>query len=223
MVLVGTIEIGTSLGSVRIGARAAELWYARVGAHAADVERFSRHFLSDDEREHTRRYRGREAAERYVLTRSLTRAVLARRLGAVPRELPVTRTASGKPIAAQLHFNVSHSGDLILLAVCDAHAVGVDVERKRDVPRVRALAQRWLSESERAELRRREVAGAAPSDAFLRVWSLKEARLKALGVGIAGAGVAELGGVDAVALDDVLLERVASGGDHGYVGAIAFA
>ena len=49
-----------------------------------------------------------------------------------------------------------------------------------------------LTETERAEVARLTAHGASASDAFLRVWSLKEARLKALGVGISGAGAAAL-------------------------------
>ncbi len=223
MALVGAAEIGTALGQVPVGTRVVELWFALVGDHAADVERFSQQVLSDEERARTRLYRSRDAAERYVLTRSLTRAVLGARLGAQPRSVPVTHTAAGKPLAPGLHFNVSHSGDLILLAVCDTHAVGVDVERKRDIPRVRALEQRWLSDAERVDLRRLEASGSTPSDAFLRVWSVKEAKLKALGVGISGAGVAETRSIEALPLSEELLGRVGAASRERYVGAVAFA
>ena len=202
----------------------AELWYAWVGEHVADVDRFSRDLLSVEEQDHLGGYRLREAAERYVVTRSLVRAVLSERLSIAPRSILVSRTDTGKPVITEgIHFNVSHSGDLILLAVSEERAVGVDIERKRDVQRVDALMNRWLSPAERAEFAALCERGATPSEAFLRIWSLKEARLKALGVGISGAGRARLDLVDALPLDH-LLERL---GDHRpaleYVGALAFA
>jgi 4'-phosphopantetheinyl transferase len=204
----------------------ADVWFAWVGDHAGDVDRFSRDCLSPDERARLDSYRSRAAAERYVVTRSLVRMVLSDRLGVGARELQVSRTDTGKPVVSQgVHFNVSHSGDLILLALSDARSVGVDVERRREVQRVQAMTRRWLTETERAEVDRLTARGASSSEAFLRVWSLKEAGLKALGVGISGASRASLAHVQAKPLDHLLdpLAQNRDGGDAGYVGAIAFA
>lgn len=205
------------------GARA-ELWYAWVGDHRGDIERFSRELLSDAERSHLAGYRIRDSAERYVVTRSLVRAVLGERLGMRPRDIPVSRTDTGKPIVAGgVHFNLSHSGDLIVLALSSQRDVGVDIERKRDIPKAHAMAARWLTDRERVELERIIAGGAAMSEAFLRVWSLKEARIKALGVGISGAWRVRLEVVEAVPLDALLQQVSARHGGEDYVGAIAFA
>lgn len=221
---VRSTDVGCHLGVAASQAASADIWYAWVGLHAGDIDRFSRDLLSPDEQAHLSIYRFRDAAERYVVTRSLVRAVLSERLAVSPRSINVTRTGSGKPvITGGVHFNVSHSGDLILLALCDDRPVGVDVERKRDVERVDALAARWLSAPEQdvfAAMRRR---GASASDAFLRLWSLKEARLKALGVGIAGAAGARLDLVDASPLDNLLERLGAQRSEPEYVGAVAFA
>jgi 4'-phosphopantetheinyl transferase len=194
-----------------------------VGDHAKDVDRFSRDCLSDDERGHLGRYRSRDAAERYVVTRSLVRGVLGERLGVPARDLRVSRTDTGKPIVAEgVHFNVSHSGDLILVALSSRRAIGVDIERRREVERVDAMTRRWLDVAERREMGRLETSGVSRSDAFLRVWSLKEARLKALGVGISGASGAQLHTVYAEPLDPLLATLEHKRGES-YVGAVAFA
>ena len=194
-----------------------------VGDHVADVERFSEQYLSVAECQRLDAYRSRAAAERYVVTRSLVRIVLGEHVGADPRDVRVTLTETGKPVAEGVHFNVSHSGDLILVAVSDERPVGVDVERRRPVPKVDALVNRWLTADERSDLDRIRKSGAEESDAFLRVWSLKEARLKALGVGIAGAAGAALQSVDALPLDRLLDALAHRPGERGYVGALAFA
>ena len=217
-------DVGGRLGTVNTSAGAADVWYAWVGDHARDVDRFSRDYLSSDEAARGRQYRSRDAAERYVVTRSLVRIVLSERLGIPGREIRVNRTDTGKPVVAGgIHFNVSHSADLILLALSDERPVGVDVERKRDVVRVNALIARWLTDAERNELAQLTKRGASSSDAFLRVWSLKEARLKALGVGISGAAGAALHAVDVRSLDDLLESLPGRPDEHHYVGAIAFA
>ena len=216
-------DVGRRIGRVHApSSGAADVWFARVGEHAGDVDRYSRAYLSDEERAKLGRYRSRESAERYVVTRSLVRLVLGERLGASPRDVAVGHTDRGKPVIADLHFNVSHSGDLIVLAISDDRAIGIDVERRRQVERVQALIDRWLTSNEQADVASWVERGAAVSDAFLRVWSLKEARLKALGVGIAGAADAAADLVDAVPLDD-LLDPIVKTGEQGYVGAVAFA
>lgn len=217
-------DVGARLGVVSSRDGSAELWYAWVGDHGGDIERFSRDLLSDAEQAHLAGYRFREAAERYVVTRSLVRAVLGERLGLTPRDIQVTRTDTGKPVVTEgIHFNLSHSGELILLALSDERAVGVDIERKRAVPKVTAMAARWFDARERSDLDRILGQGAELSEAFLRVWSLKEARIKALGVGISGASRARLDVVEALPLDGLLRMLSARYGGPGYVGAIAFA
>ena len=219
-------DVGARLGSVTASSAVADVWYAWVGDHARDVDQFSREYLSSEEDGRRRQYRSREAAERYVVTRSLVRIVLSERLGIPGREIRVDRTDTGKPVVAEeggIHFNVTHSADLILLAVSDARPVGVDIERKRDVARVHALVARWLTDAERNELAQLTNRGASSSDAFLRIWSLKEARLKALGVGISGAAGALLHSVDARPLDDLLESLPGRPREQHYVGAIAFA
>jgi 4'-phosphopantetheinyl transferase len=221
---VRATDVGCHLGVASARQGSAEIWYAWVGDHAADIERFSRDLLSDVEQAHLTGYRVRDAAERYVVTRSLVRAVLGERLEIAPRSIQVSRTDTGKPVITQgVHFNVSHSGDLILMALSDARPVGVDIERKRDVQRVDALLRRWLSDEEQTEFMSLHHRGASASEAFLRLWSLKEARLKALGVGISGASGARLDLVEAFSLDDLLQRLADQRPDPGYVGAIAFA
>lgn len=215
--------MGQRLGVVTAQGAKAEIWLAWVGDHVRDVDDFSRRFLSDVECERLESYRSRAAAERYVVTRSLVRVVLGAHTGVGPRELRVRLAPTGKPEAEGVHFNVTHSGEVVLLAVCDDRPVGVDVERRREVQRVAALIDRWLTADERRELDELRKRGIEDSDAFLRVWSLKEARLKALGVGISGASGAVLGAVVARELDELLEPIARRRDDSGYVGAVAFA
>ena len=215
------MRVGARIGAVRATGGTADVWCAWVSDHAAMVDSLSSTLLSDGERSKMLSYRNLDAAARYVITRSLVRAVLGELLRVSPRDVDVRVTDLGKPILAEdLHFNVSHSGDLITLAVSQDRAVGIDVERRREVQRVSALITRWLTPPEREEVAALARSGLDESDAFLRVWSVKEAKLKALGVGISGATAADVSKVVAAPLDDILSHR-ADG--SGYVGAVAFA
>jgi 4'-phosphopantetheinyl transferase len=214
-------NVGARVGAVRANGSAADVWCAWVSDHAAMVDALSSTLLSDAERLKMSRYGNLDAAARYVITRSLVRAVLGEVLRISPRDVEVRVTDLGKPVVSEdLHFNVSHSGDLITLAVSHDRAVGIDVERRREVQRVNALIARWLTPAERDEVALLARNGLDDSNAFLRVWSVKEAKLKALGVGISGATSADVSNVVAAPLDDILSHR-ADG--SGYVGAVAFA
>jgi 4'-phosphopantetheinyl transferase len=83
-----------------------------------------------------------------------------------------------------VHFNVSHSADLVLLGFHARRAVGVDVERHRDGLDWRTIAGRSFEPSVCAALEQLEPAERA--EAFHRHWCRLEAVLKAHGTGLAG-------------------------------------
>lgn len=126
-------------------------------------------------------------ARRQVLLRHL-----ALRLALPEDSIALARDSFGKPILADPHagywFNCSSSGDLMLIAGSRSGPVGADVETlERCIP-VWEDASREFAPAERAAL-----AGLPPSIrplAFARLWTAKEAVLKAAGTGIVN-GLAE--------------------------------
>lgn len=119
--------------------------------------------------------------------RDALKRVLGAYLGITPDSVVVRQAdAASKPElgdAERLRFNWSHSGDQAVVAVATDIEVGIDIERADRRVRARALAQRFFAPAETDWL-----AGLAPAvheRAFLRIWTAKEAVLKALGAGIA--------------------------------------
>jgi phosphopantetheine--protein transferase-like protein len=112
------------------------------------------------------------------------RQVLARYLEEGPEEVELTVGEHGKPRLAgeQLHFNLSHSGAMALIAVCQDREVGVDVERIKPGRDLIALAERALLPADAEAVR--EAAEGEREATFYRRWACHEARLKCLGVGI---------------------------------------
>lgn len=141
--------------------------------------------LCSEERERALRYRVDFARNAFLLTRSALRLLLANYLDESPQQLRFRLTEYGKPLldrVSDLHFNVSHTDGLALLAFVRKHRVGVDVEKIRTQPDALRLARRFFSDKERKELENLP-ADALPAS-FFRCWSRKEAYIKASGQGL---------------------------------------
>ena len=107
-------------------------------------------------------------------------------LGQLSEQSLVISAASGKPqvaSAAPLFVSWSHSGDWLLAFAAIAGPVGCDIERHRPRPRLDALIARSFAAAEVATLL--ALPDEPKTRAFYALWTLKEAILKADGVGIA--------------------------------------
>lgn len=122
-----------------------------------------------------------------VASQSALREVLSGYTRTLPQEVEIVRAPRGKPMlappSAEVHFNVSHSGNWGLIAVA-LFAVGVDVEQVRPKRAAPALANRFLTQGERELLKQREATSG--ETAFFMIWTRKEAYLKAVGFGLSG-------------------------------------
>jgi 4'-phosphopantetheinyl transferase len=155
----------------------------------ANAERFEA-VMSDDERSRQRRFQVEPARRLHLIARGMQREVLSSYLpGTSASELRFVSGTSGRlalapPFdASGLDFNLAHTPGLVALAVARGAPVGIDVERyDKKVPL--EVARRFFSPIEADAL------DALPPQSrprrFLRLWTLKEAYLKATGAGITG-------------------------------------
>jgi 4'-phosphopantetheinyl transferase len=125
--------------------------------------------------------------------RAATRAVLAPLVGLAAGSVPVVRECErcghpthGRPRVAghdEISFSVSHSGAAALVALAiGGVTVGVDLEARRPRARLPELARRIMTPEQFDAWQPLEPD--ARLDDFLRVWTAKEAYLKAIGLGI---------------------------------------
>lgn len=140
-------------------------------------------WLTPDERERADRYKIARPREQFLAARGNLRQLLARYLGAAPAAVELVPEPDGKPVlrGGELHFNVSHSGDLGLIAVA-RRRVGVDVEELRDMPNAAGLVERFFGLEEGGQFA--ALPEALKLAGFFRGWTCKEALLKAVGTGI---------------------------------------
>ncbi|MEZ5460334.1 4'-phosphopantetheinyl transferase superfamily protein [Dokdonella sp.] len=109
--------------------------------------------------------------------------LLHRYAGAAPPALQ--RGEHGKPYASQAgfpQFNLSHGGQCVLFAFSKRQELGIDVDTlaRRHTPL--ELARRFFADEESRALERLD--GSSQGPAFMRLWTGKEAVLKALGQGL---------------------------------------
>ena len=147
-------------------------------------------WLSGDERPRRERFLHPAPARRYALCRATLRAILCRRFDCGNGELVIAQQEEhAKPFAllrgvpAEVEFSVSHSGKHGLIAVAGQGRVGVDVEELVPLRGLELLVDSVLTPGERDGLTSTANLTGRTRD-FLRLWTIKEALVKALGTGL---------------------------------------
>lgn len=155
--------------------------------------------------------------ERSALRRALARDVLANQFGLASEAVTIDHDPRGRPLIATppgtgLHVSLATRAGVVALALAH-HPVGIDIERVDPAGEPPFEA---LHPDERQMLR--DLLPPARPLAFARLWSAKEAYVKALGIGFLRAPESfrvRLAGLEGFEVDDP--ERGVSAGGHGRI------
>ncbi len=175
-----------------------DLWFCRtedVVASALSVPQRTG-LLTDAELERADKFRFPKNRSLYLTTRFMVRSVLSQYSYLSPAEWRFARNHFGRPSisveiadeirshtgVAPVNFNLSRSGSLVVCAITRSGQIGVDVEDEHGLPNASEIAPAVLTPEELAYWRR--VGKEEQSRTFLRYWVLKEALVKARGVGL---------------------------------------
>lgn len=166
----------------------AHVWRCDLDRIAARGAEYS---LSTDEHARADKFHFQRDRSRFLAGRGVLRCLLAGYLNTSPSHLEFAVNAHGKPELKSnphsLRFNVSHSQNQALFAFCFERDIGVDIEWMRpdlDAQKILRLAHRFFTPQESRALSTLEET--ARRAAFFRLWTRKEAFLKAVGSGVAG-------------------------------------
>lgn len=160
--------------------------HVNLAPHAAHEAR-ALEWLSPEEQMRSGRYLHAGSRRRFTLCRAALRAVLCHRLGCDSQRLTFGTSRHGKPFARvdempeSIGFNVSHGRSHGLIAVAPRGRLGVDIEERRARDDLEDLADAVLGPNEKREFSR--LRGRPRTQFFFRMWTLKEALIKALGMG----------------------------------------
>ena len=152
--------------------------------------------LNEDERTRLKRFKFDRHRREHLATRALERQALSAYADIAPEEWRFEAGEHGKPAiardldgrglggqAGELKFNLSNSLGLVVCAVTHGQEIGVDVEPYKRAGTIEEVAERFFSarELEQLELLR----GEERRERGLTLWNLKEAYMKARGLGMA--------------------------------------
>ncbi len=165
------------------------LWHACCSSdQATKMEQWCLQWLNDSEQERANEFKVATSQHQHIVGRGMARWLLqTKECG--PRDIQFEIENQGKPFVAEpavakRPFNVSHTDGLVLciLGTLQHRHVGVDVERldRRTNP---DLATRYFSAPEIEQLN----LVSEPIERkylFLKIWTLKEAFIKAIGTGL---------------------------------------
>jgi len=163
-------------------------WYTDIRTLEDDAARRSRalEWLTPDERIRFDGYRNDPDRLMFLLGRVMARRLVGRALDVSPTAWQWREGPRGRPEIASpgttLHFNLAHSAGLVACVLASGREVGVDVEDRERPATDPAMVARFCSPEEAACI---DVGRPAWRDRFLTYWTLKEAYLKARGLGIA--------------------------------------
>lgn len=127
------------------------------------------------------------AARIFLISRVLVKTVLADKLGISPHQVNIQLHPNGKPFvqgSKAVYFNLTHSADVIILAVTEEGEIGVDIEqvdREFEWMRVDSVLApieiEWIKENELTD-------SSSVFQRFFQIWTLKEAYIKCTGEGM---------------------------------------
>ena len=152
---------------------------ALISQNAAEV------CISDEERLRAERFRFREDALHWTACRAALRKILGSAIQRPPNEVPLVLSSYGKPVLAppyeSVHFSLSHCADLAVVALGIDGPVGIDLEKSD-----RAVDLLECESTFCHPMEIQHLPNEAPLRArrLLRIWTAKEAVLKALGTGL---------------------------------------
>ena len=144
--------------------------------------------LSTDEINRSNEMRSVEKRRQFIITRGITKKILATSLDKNPAQIEFFYNRFGKPFINDkyndyvIEFNTSHSELYGLIAITLNSKIGVDIQKVKPLQDIKSLSNRFFSNDERNELMK--IAKNKQQDAFYLGWVRKESFIKAIGIGV---------------------------------------
>ncbi|MDE5123255.1 MAG: 4'-phosphopantetheinyl transferase superfamily protein [Trichodesmium sp. St19_bin1] len=162
------------------------IWSTNLKLSSDKIEELST-ILSPDEKNRANKFYFEKDKNRFIIARGTLRTILSRYLNIEPKKLQFTYSDRGKPYLknTSILFNLSHSQDLALYGITKVNLIGIDLEYIRPMNDAENLAKRFFALQEYNLIR--QLPPQKQQETFLKIWTCKEAYLKAKGDGLGGS------------------------------------
>ncbi len=165
-----------------------DVWITTTEHLTEQLHRTCKTLLSNDEQVRLSKFVAEDAKLQFLIARSLVRTTLSRYSHRQPDEWEFVANSYGRPrladgqSASPLHFNISHTTGMVACIVSSSEEIGVDVENIDREVNIQGLAKIIFSSAE--NLRFASAGENEQNELFFQHWTLKEAYIKARGLGM---------------------------------------
>lgn len=175
--------------NLRINAQNIHVWKTYLEQSAINIKD-SFKILNEEEKNKAQRFRLEKHQQRFIIARSSLKRILSLYLSIPPQKIDFQYNTYGKPQLLEninkinLQFNISHSENIAIYGITCQNLIGVDIEYMRPMSEAENLAKRFFTQKEFVAMSK--LSSAEKNREFFKLWTGKEAYLKAIGKGISG-------------------------------------
>ena len=170
-----------------LGDNEVHIWLNYLNLHQARLKHLYP-LLSAAEKERSERFKFYKHRKNYIASHGFLHTVLNYYVDTPANEIAFKLGEQGKPSIIDeqnpdnIQFNLSHSGNLAILAICKNHQLGADIEHTDRKADWAGIARRFFTENEQQDFF--QLDESKQEDAFYKVWTRKEAHMKTTGKGL---------------------------------------
>ncbi len=145
-------------------------------------------YLNNEEQNRAARFIREQDRSHFIAARGILRNILSRYINIAPHNIEFEYGEKGKPSLIleqnqrKIYFNLAHSNHLAIYAITSINHLGIDIEYSKRNIEALDIAERFFSKNEIASLR--VLPSAEQLSGFYKIWTRKEAFVKAIGVGL---------------------------------------
>ncbi len=166
---------------------AIHVWLNYLNIHQAKLKHLYP-LLSDAEKARSEQFKFFKHRKHFIASHGFLHTVLAYYLDTPAGHILFSHGNNGKPSIIdeqnpqQIQFNMSHSNNLAILAICKGHQLGIDIEFMERKTDWQGVGKRFFTPNEQQAIAR--LPEEQQKEAFYRVWTRKEAHMKVTGEGL---------------------------------------
>lgn len=170
-----------------LGDNEIHIWLNFLNAHQARIKHLYP-LLTSKEKQRSEQFKFYKHRKAFIASHGFLHTVLSYYTQTAADEIEFSYGPQGKPSIieaqnpTQLTFNLSHSHNLAILAICKQHAVGIDIESSQRENDWCGISKRFFTASEQQKLF--SLPENQQQDAFFQIWTRKEAHMKVTGQGL---------------------------------------